>query len=643
MNHKENRLDPISTALAAAAVKEAAGPVANFFKSIGLDAYNKIVVTFEKCFQGHVEDTKKRCSTVKNILYRDESVDFLSQYVNIKFSSGRGHNSVSDLNAVSLALSGTRTLICGTAGAGKTMFMRWTALRIIDGMKVHGRIPLFLEMRFFEEEYHKSPLERYIYDKTSSVEDAASFEQFALGLKLGHFVVLLDAIDEINPHYREKVVKRVLDFMRHYPECGIIVSSRFDQQLQSIQEFSVLRTTPMDKTQIIEVISKLEYADEVKEKLIDRLNGGLYEELNEFLSNPLLATIMLLSFDHSGDIPTKLTSFYQQAFEALYQRHDSAKGAYKRDLHAGMQIDQFERVFSTFSFQTYLNYKFEFSDVELLSAFREACEYNAVTADPGLIVRDAMESVCVIQREGLDHVFSHRSFQEYFCALFISKYREEDVAKLVDAVGKMEHRSNVLKMLYELSPEIVEYEWMLPLVRTYLAEVGKVRTSTKSGLQRIFKATFGTLIVGLSENTVSFVGFGSEYENEWDYSGRWMSVLQTATDGKMSLFGRVFANPLWNNFYEFRDSLPHGLGPEDSQIVNNGNGERPINVDQVEIHLYPSDAKWLIYSNLPEIFDNIRIASKSLQEDIIKRRSSRRSAVRELLNKPKRRSRRSSK
>jgi hypothetical protein len=493
-------LDPIGAALVAASIKEAAGSVTNLIKTIGADAYSILTSKFENCFQGHVETTFARCSKMKNILYRDQSVDFLSQYVNIAFSLS--DNEITDQEVLSRVKRGDRVLVCGTAGAGKTMFMRWSALELIHGIRSHGRVPLYLEMRYFEETFEKETLESYVYKKTSAIDDASSFAQFVNGLKSGLFVVLLDAIDEVKPNLREKVVIKILDFLRGYPLCGVSISSRFDERLESIQEFSVLRTAPMKKEQIISIVEKLEYDPEVKSKLVGQLNGGLYEELEEFLSNPLLATIMLLTFDHSADIPTKLTAFYRQAFEALYQRHDAAKGAYKRDHYAGLPIDRFQTIFSTFSFQTYLNYKLEFSDGDLLSAFRDACEYNQDAVDPRLIIRDSMESVCLIQRDGLDNVFSHRSFQEYFCALFVSKYREADVMDLIEAIASMENRSTVLRMLYELAPEAFEYEWVLPILKKFLSKIGKVRPTTKLGLSRMFSSLFDSITVGLISNHI---------------------------------------------------------------------------------------------------------------------------------------------
>jgi NACHT domain len=229
-------MNPIGSALVAAAAKDATGPIATVMKNLGVDAYNKLTSHFQRCFQGHVEATFARCSKMKNILYRDQSVDFISQYVNIIFSSSK--KKIADRTALFRIRRGGRFLICGTAGAGKTMFMRWSALELINSITTHGRIPLYLEMRYFEDAFENESLDAYLHQKTSSVHDAASFGQFVQGLQSGMFIILLDAIDEIKPNLREKVVIKILNFLRQYPLCGITISSRFDDKLGSIQEFS---------------------------------------------------------------------------------------------------------------------------------------------------------------------------------------------------------------------------------------------------------------------------------------------------------------------------------------------------------------------------------------------------------------------
>ena len=626
-------MDAIGSALVAAAAKEASGPIAALLKRMGADAYNKMTSLFQRCFQGHVEATFARCSKMKNILYRDQSVDFLSQYVNIEFHLSK--KKISDRAALYRTRRGGRFLVCGTAGAGKTMFMRWSALELINSIATHGRIPLYLEMRYFEDGFENESLESYLYQKTSSSKDAANFGQFVEGLHSGVFIVLLDAIDEIRPNLREKVVSNILNLLRQYPLCGVTISSRFDESLESIQEFSVLRTTPMNREQIVSVIEKLEYDVNVKSKLIERLRGTLYKDLEEFLSNPLLATIMLLTFDHSADIPTKLTAFYQQAFEALYQRHDAAKGAYKRDHHAGLPIDRFQAVFSTFSFQTYLDYKFEFTDGDLLEAFRTACKYNQEAVDVQLLIRDAMESVCLIQKDGLENVFSHRSFQEYFCALFISKYREADVRDLIAAIANMERRSNVLKMLFEIAAEVLEYEWVLLLLEDFLVKFEPLNFEKEEGLKQMFSAICSEVWVRAESNRIARITWMGGAAASEGSIGKWMSTVEDATHQSVRLTAGLFYSNIWDDWDQLQESMPASVRPSKNFGINSLAEASDEGKRELGISLLPSDAAWLIYSKLPKMFDDIRASARRYRDDIIQRRNNRRQSVSTLLNKPR--------
>ncbi|MCX8955719.1 hypothetical protein OU790_20075, partial [Ruegeria sp. NA] len=62
------------------------------------------------------------------------------------------------------------------------------------------------------------------------------------------------------------------------------------------------------------------------------LEGGVFEKNKDFLSNPLLSAMMLLTYDSFGEIPEKRDIFYAKCFDVLARVHDASKGRYKRQL-----------------------------------------------------------------------------------------------------------------------------------------------------------------------------------------------------------------------------------------------------------------------------------------------------------------------
>ena len=62
-----------------------------------------------------------------------------------------------------------------------------------------------------------------------------------------------------------------------------------------------------------------------QQKFIDNVKKHLYDKHKSFLSNPLLTTMMLLTFDQFAEIPEKMFLFYEQAFDTLFLKHDATK------------------------------------------------------------------------------------------------------------------------------------------------------------------------------------------------------------------------------------------------------------------------------------------------------------------------------
>ena len=83
----------------------------------------------------------------------------------------------------------------------------------------------------------------------------------------------------------------------------------------------------------------------------------------EFTENPLLLTIMLMTYEQFADIPSKMHVFYREAYVAMSQKHDASKGAFKRALKTGLTADQFADYMAEFCARTYRDEKYEFTDI----------------------------------------------------------------------------------------------------------------------------------------------------------------------------------------------------------------------------------------------------------------------------------------
>lgn len=162
--------------------------------------------------------------------------------------------------------------------------------------------------------------------------------------------------------------------------------------------------------------------------------------------------MMLMTFHENAVVPSKLTTFYDSAFQTLLTWHDATKDSFERE--RTLSVDKFRRVFSTFCLLSYCDQSFEFSEQALTTLIQRSLKYHGYEADPVDVQHDICESANLIQRDGLVFSFVHRSFQEYFaaeCAMRVVSGKAEELLKIF---AKRE-RDSVFFMCYEIHPELV--------------------------------------------------------------------------------------------------------------------------------------------------------------------------------------------
>lgn len=218
----------------------------------------------------------------------------------------------------------------------------------------------------------------------------------------------------------------------------------------------------MQKKEVVALIKKLPYDKAVRNKFADAVKSTLYSKHESFLSNPLLATMMLITYDQFAHIPDKIHIFYEQAFETLFFRHDTSKeAAFQRKRYVDVAINEFKNCLSSLCIATYVRKQYQFSEAEILEAITSSCDYERVIVEPKLFLKDLLESVCIMQRDGLMITFAHRSFQEYFAAFFISRNPAVDIPRLLDSFCS-QLEDNVISMAFDINRDLVERIWVQP-------------------------------------------------------------------------------------------------------------------------------------------------------------------------------------
>lgn len=348
-------------------------------------------------------------------------------------------------------------ILTGSAGTGKSMMMRHLFLNSISS-KI--KIPIFLELRSLNQT--QATLLELIQDILAANKFTLDNSYIEKAMKAGHFAFFFDGFDEVATAKRKNIANQIQKLAKYYDQNIIIVSSRPDPEFAGWQSFSLLEMAPLDLNQACTLIEGLPFDNEMKSKFLIDLKDSLFKKHKSFLSNPLLLSIMLLTYGQSADIPSKLSVFYNQAYEALFQRHDALKGAYQRDRASNLDILDFARVFAAFSIQTYDVSAHQFSESDALKYIEKSKSIVHFEFSASDFLKDALQAVCLLIEDGLQINFSHRSFQEYFAARFIAEANSHLQETLVNKYSRKRNIDNVLDLLYEMKPEIVEMLYIIP-------------------------------------------------------------------------------------------------------------------------------------------------------------------------------------
>lgn len=198
-----------------------------------------------------------------------------------------------------------------------------------------------------------------------------------------------------------------------------MISSRFDSRFSSWEEFYQYYIQDLDKNKALTLINKLNYDRQVKQSFLKELDNNLYESHLSFASNPLLLTMMLLTYEQIAEIPNKIHLFYEQAFLTLFNKHDSLKSMYKRKSYSQLPLDDFKRCLEGFCILSYCDRLYSFEESQIFKYLNNAIKLSNTNTNSENFLNDLLDSVCILQRDGLGFTFTHRSFQEYFTAQFL--------------------------------------------------------------------------------------------------------------------------------------------------------------------------------------------------------------------------------
>ena len=466
-------------------------------------------------YSHYLDALRNKYNLIKTILY-DTSHPFRDFYVcndvlirRIVTEGGRSHletETISNITIEKLREVSSFCIITGTGGLGKSMMMRHLLLDAVEAYEKSRIIPVFVSLR----EYASADVDitDFLYTQIQLVIPGYPREEFIRAIGSGSYILLLDGLDEINTSVRGVFESKLEQFSNVYGQNLTVLSSRPYSKFQHLSRYNVLSIRPFTKPQALELISRLDYDETAKTKFYRQLDESLFHLHKDFAENPLLLTIMLMTYDYFADIPSQIHYFYQKAYETMAQKHDAVKdGIYKRVMRSNLTPERFEEYLAEFCAVSYTDEQYALTEAQAAEYLEIVKNHIAKPVEENLRLADFMDDLinglCLMYESGGTYYFTHRSFQEYFTAVFMSNQMDDDFWKIGQffeehvphGIGDMRHDKTFL-MLYDMKTKKVERF----ILRPYLDALFQ-KCDSEHGYWTFLDKTYG--YIGMESGNVS--------------------------------------------------------------------------------------------------------------------------------------------
>lgn len=447
-------------------MKELVTPfIKNFINKAKLD-YKKNLVPTEKHFREYFARTYNKLSTLNTIALKNTNKSLKEIYIPLSLTlKDDEKKKKTKINSFPKTLINRHKnlLITDTAGMGKSTLMKRIFLDIIEK---HSGIPIFIELRRLSKE--KSLLSE-IHEQLCTINKQFDESLLLELLAEGGFIIILDGYDEIAINDKSVVTTDIQNFIYKTQKNNFILTSRPEQSLSSFGNFKEFNIEPLTKEEAFRLLKKYDKSGKISTLLINKLEETNLAGIKEFLTNPLLVSLLFTAFEYKQKIPLKKHLFYRQVFDAYFEMHDITKGeSFTHDKYTNLGTDEFERILRYLGFLCLKIQKIEFSKDEILS-FLDECNKFCVGIEfkSDDFLKDITTMVPLFTKDGVYYRWSHKSLQEYFAAQFIyrdSGNKRNELLLTIYNNPNIEKFENVLDLYYDIDYKTfrntIEYEFI---------------------------------------------------------------------------------------------------------------------------------------------------------------------------------------
>ncbi len=481
----------------------------------------------------------ERCSIASTLVFPNKQKLLNEIYIPLSISNEQGNSYKIDNNSAGIFNQLDRIIIIDNAGMGKSTLLKKLCISVLEeGI----RIPFYIELRKISRQ---KPLVDFILDQIGTISSPLDMKTLLHLIKGGELIFLLDGYDEIAPEERPFVNKAIRDFVLLASECKFVLTSRPELELTSYADFMAFRIKPLSKDEAFSLIKKYDYKGSLHKELIKSIKSSTNTSLSEFLTNPLLVSLLYSAFEYKSIIPIKKHIFYRNVYDSLYESHDLSKGdSFVRKKYSGLDIEEFHLVLRHLGYFSFIKYKVEFQKEELVDYLKKIKKFiGNLDFKETDFVNDLIITVPVFVKDGFYYRWMHKSIQEYFAAHFIfldSRDKQDEILLKLSFHDNIDMHINVLDLYFSIDYKSFNKVVIFELVNRFIQ---MIENSFKK-----FKDSHGKLnLQSLTFNHHYFIVRLPE-ELVYSFETEDVSVVFSYAEGF------VFPNDNYHFLYEFNQN-----------------------------------------------------------------------------------------
>ncbi len=316
-----------------------------------------------------------------------------------------------------------RLFILGKPGAGKTTFLKHTALRAIR-QQTPG-VPIFVSLKELSDS--GKGIEEFIAHQLAvhGVPEAAGLA--ASLLEGGDALVLLDGLDEVTvgDEKRRVLIDALNDFIDRYTECPMVMTCRVAASDYSFTQFRLCGDGRLRRRADRRATSSsgLPTSRSVPRTAARSCSARENKPVRELAQVPLLLSMLCLTYEELGEFPLNRSEIYEEAMRALLVKWDSSRNIRRDEVYKQLSLKRKQDMLAHLAYETFRRGDYFLEERPLVRQIEGYLAGVPGLEEPdGHVALQAMEAQhgILVERAVRIHSFAHLTFQEYFAASYIA-------------------------------------------------------------------------------------------------------------------------------------------------------------------------------------------------------------------------------